>query len=188
MQRIVVLAISCAIVILATTLSGKASEGRSLKGMISEWQYPGSKINGASMSDGETVNSAGDRTLRSIKCKTVLTTSDSMRKVIDYYETKNKLTSGTVPPKDETTNSKGRSVTFHDDSDGRPLAVHIIVVNTEKASTAWPLHWFDRRCDSSGIEPQLHCFASTFTSPIAPLSALRGSATHDIVQPLDQCR
>lgn len=50
-----------------------AEEPKSLMGMIAEWQYPDSKINGASMGDAATMNNAGLRTLPSIQYKTVLT-------------------------------------------------------------------------------------------------------------------
>ena len=105
--------------------------------MISEWQYPDSKINGASMSDAATVNRSGERTVPSILCKTVLTTKDAMAEVIEYYETKLKQGSDSESAKRERTSESesGRSVVFHDDSQGRPLRIHIIIVNTEKAST-----------------------------------------------------
>lgn len=114
-----------------------AEEPLRLMPMIAEWQYPDSKINGASMSDAATVNRSGERTVPSILCKTVLTTKDPMAKVIEYYETKLKHggDSETAKQKGKSVGESGRSVMFHDDSQGRPLRIHIIVVNTEKSST-----------------------------------------------------
>lgn len=106
-------------------------------GMIAEWQYPDSKINGASMGDAATVNGNGERTLPSMQCKTVLTTADPMDKVIEYYESKLTPTADpeTAQPGTKPDDTSGRSVTFHDDSENRPVAIHVILVNTEKSST-----------------------------------------------------
>jgi hypothetical protein len=73
----------------------------------------------------------------SIQCKTVLTTADPMAKVIAYYETKLKpdADSKTATLDDKPATNSGRSVTFHDDSRNRPLAIHVILVNTDKSST-----------------------------------------------------
>jgi hypothetical protein len=132
---------TCALVSLLGLLAfaplGHTQEPPSLMTMIAQWQYPGSKIHGATMSDAATLNASGDRTVQSIQYKTVLTTKDSMPKVIEYYKTK--LMSGAGPktakPGDESAADSGRSVTFHDDSEGRPVAIHVILVNREKAST-----------------------------------------------------
>jgi hypothetical protein len=105
--------------------------------MIAQWQYPGSRINDASLGDAATVNRSGQRTVPSILYQTVLTTEDSMAKVIEYYKTKLKQGADAEPskPDEESTTGFGRSVMFHDDSQGRPLAIHIIIVNREKSST-----------------------------------------------------
>jgi len=112
-------------------------ESQSLMTMIAQWQYPDSKMNGATMSDAATLNGAGERTVQSIQYKTLLTTKDPMPKVIEYYKTKLMPTAGskTAKAQENTATDSGRSVTFHDDSEGRPVAIHIILVNTEKAST-----------------------------------------------------
>jgi len=127
---------------LLTTVVGAAvichaEEPLRLMPMIVEWQYPDSKINGASMSDAATVNRSGKRTVPSILCKTVLTTKDPMAKVIEYYETKLKQRGDSETAKQErkSESDSGRSVMFHDDSQGRPLRIHIIIVNTGKSST-----------------------------------------------------
>jgi len=105
--------------------------------MIAQWQYPGSKMNGATMSDAATLNGAGERTVQSIQYRTVLTTKDPMPKVIEYYKAKLIPSAGSKSAKleEKPTTNAGRSVTFHDDSEGRPVAIHVILVNTEKAST-----------------------------------------------------
>lgn len=114
-----------------------AQEPPSLLTMIAQWQYPDSKMNGAKLSDAATLNGAGDRTIQSILYKTVLTTKDPMPKVIEYYNTKLMPAAGseTAKPKEKSANESGRSVTFHADSEGRPVAIYVILVNTDKAST-----------------------------------------------------
>jgi hypothetical protein len=104
---------------------------------VAEWQYPGSKINGASMRDAATVNQSGARTVGSVFCKTVLTTNDPIAKVIEYYETKLKPGADpkTAKAEGKPGTDPGRSIMSHDDSQGRPLRIHIILVNTEKSST-----------------------------------------------------
>ena len=112
-------------------------ESPSLMTMIAQWQYPDSKINGATMSDAATLNGAGDRTVQSILYKTLLTTKDPMLKVVEYYKSKLMPPAGskTAKPQEKTAADSGRSVTMHEDSEGRPVAVQVILVNTEKAST-----------------------------------------------------
>lgn len=112
-----------------------AQEKHSLMALIAEWQYPNSKINGATMADGKTVDSDGNRTVQSIVCKTVLTTGDSVEKVIEYYKGKLAPEKKAEKPRGEQKDKAGRSVVFHDDSDGRPFAMHVIIVNTDSSST-----------------------------------------------------
>jgi len=116
---------------------GHTQEAPSLLTMIAQWQYPDSTMNGGTLGDAATLNGAGERTVPSILYKTVLTTQDPMPKVIEYY--KNKL----LPPAGSKADSadekavpaSGRSVMFQEDSEGRPVAIQVILVNTEKAST-----------------------------------------------------
>ena len=137
MFRTLKLGLALLVVGFANASLSHANEGKSLMGMIAEWQYPGSTMNGATMSDGETVNADGARTRPSIKCKTVLSTEDSINNVIEYYETK--LNPAAAPESDspdpKAAGGPGRSVSSHDDSENRPLAIHIIVVNTDNEST-----------------------------------------------------
>ena len=109
----------------------------SLMTLIAQWQYPDSKMNGATMSDAATLNGAGERTVQSIQYRTVLTTKDPLPKVLEYYKNKlmPKAGSKTAKPQEKAAPDSGRSVTWHDDSEGRPVAIHVILVNTEKAST-----------------------------------------------------
>ncbi len=83
------------------------------------------------------MNASGDRTQPSVQYRAVLTTKDPMAKVIAYYESKLKpvADSKTTKPDEQPAADSGQSVTSHDDSEGRPVAIHVICVNTEKAST-----------------------------------------------------
>ena len=137
MRRASTLACASLITVLANAAFCHAAEPLRLMPMIAEWQYPDSKFNGASMGDAATVNRSGERTVPSVLCKTVLTTKDPMAKVIEYYKTKLKqgTDSKTTKSDDKSGAESGRSVMFHDDSQGRPLGIHIIIVNTDKSST-----------------------------------------------------
>ena len=111
-----------------------ADEPLTLMGTISHWLYPESKMSGAVMSDAATVDSDGNRTVQSLVCKTTMTTNDSVEKVLAFY--KAKLTPNKKA--DAKTKAKlkdGRSVLISDDSQGRPLALHTILVNTPSTST-----------------------------------------------------
>ncbi len=137
MFRIPTLCLIAFLALLASAPLGHTQEPASLLTMISEWKYPDSKMSGASLGDAATMNGAGERTVQSVLYKTVLTTKDPMPKVIEYY--KNMLM---LPPGSKADNAEakavpasGRSVMFQDDSEGRPVAIHVILVNTEKAST-----------------------------------------------------
>ncbi len=112
-------------------------ESPTLMTMIAQWQYPGSKIHGAEMGDAATMNAAGERTVQSIQYKAVLTTKDPIAKVIAYYKDKLAPAARAKPsqPGEKPDADSGRSVTFHEDSKGRPLAIYMILVNTDKTST-----------------------------------------------------
>ena len=133
MQLIAAILLSAACVCIANQ-PATADESVTLMGTISQWRYPNSKLNGAEMSDAATVDSDGNRTVQSLVCKTTMTTDDSVEKVLEFY--KKKL----APDKnaDDQTKAKlkdGRSVLVSDDSDGRPFALHTILVNTSSTST-----------------------------------------------------
>jgi hypothetical protein len=106
-----------------TSPSARGDE-RSLLQTIAEWQYPGSALSGAQATDGATVDASGERTAPSVVFKTVMTTDAAVDTVLNYYRTK--LAKG---------NAAGRSVFFSDDSEGRPFALHTIIVNSINVST-----------------------------------------------------
>ncbi len=111
-----------------------ADEPVTLMGTISKWSYPKSKLNGAEMSDAATVDSDGKRTIQSFVCKTTMTTDDSVEKVLAFY--KSKLTRDkNADDKTKADLKDGRSVLVSDDSEGRPFALHTILVNTATTST-----------------------------------------------------
>jgi hypothetical protein len=119
------------LLICSSTTVGYADEGISLMSTLAEWQYPDSKFNGATMSDG------GNPTLQSIKCTAVLTTTDPVSEVIEFYTKKLDVSPDSESP---TTDAKptpaiARSVIVQDDSKDRPVAIHVIVVNQGKTST-----------------------------------------------------
>jgi hypothetical protein len=112
--------------------SGAAAIGDvTLLGTLEEWKYPGSNFGGASMSDG------GNPRLQSVKAQAILTTGDSVEKVVKFYSEK----LGTLPasgPRDAKADAKvadAKSVSIQDDSQGRPVKVQVIVVNRAETST-----------------------------------------------------
>ena len=104
--------------------------------VVTEWKYPDSKMNGATLSNAPTVNDAGEGTIPAIQYKAVLTTKDPMAKVIEYYKTKFPIPAQALSPQGAAPDARsGRSVTVIEDSDGRPVAVCVILVNTDDTST-----------------------------------------------------
>ena len=51
--------IGALIAIFACSIISQAQEPLTLMGRIADWRYPGSQINGATMSDAATINSKG---------------------------------------------------------------------------------------------------------------------------------
>jgi hypothetical protein len=135
MQRIIAPILVSLVCSSAPVRSSESAEQRSLLQTIAEWQYPGSALTGARATDGATVDSSGKRTMPSVVFKTVMTTEAPIEKVLDYYRTmlspKAKSDGGEPKPPDAT----GRSVFFSDDSDGRPFALHTVIINTSDTST-----------------------------------------------------
>jgi hypothetical protein len=123
--------------LLASTAMGQAQQQLSLLQSIAQWQYPGAKMKGgATMSDAGTTNSFGERTIQSVQCKAILTTEDAISEVVEYYKNKpTPVVSKASASEEKTTEASGRSVTFHEDSEGRPVAIHVILINTDKTST-----------------------------------------------------
>jgi hypothetical protein len=128
------------------------AEPQTLMTAIAEWQYPGSKINGASLSDGATIRPSGERTVVSAVYKTVLTTKDSMDAVVQYYNAKLKQAADAEPamPDGKRAATSGRSVTFHTDSEKRPVAIHIILVNTDTSSTTLVISRAEKESETNG--------------------------------------
>jgi hypothetical protein len=99
---------------------------------LEEWKYPDSILHGgASMSDG------GNRLLQSIKCRAILTTPDPIEKVVDFYSKKLITPPDVILPntKADELVPDGKSVSIQDDSQGRPLALKVIVVHKDDTST-----------------------------------------------------
>lgn len=112
--------------LLACSLHATAGEQQSLLQTIAEWRYPDSALTSTRASDGATVDAKGDRTVESTVSRTVMTTEASVEKVLEFYKAKLKVV---------TDDTSGRSVVFSDESDGRPFALHTVIVNTNDTST-----------------------------------------------------
>jgi hypothetical protein len=123
-----VLAIACNLGLAGDPPSNK---NVTLLGMLSEWQYPGSKFNGAESSDAAVSD------ISSIKSKAVLTTPDSPDKVVAFYRQKLHVDSAgkNLGGKDGERITTKRSVSIQDNSDGRPLKLYIIAINETGSST-----------------------------------------------------
>ena len=118
----------------ALSFAATDDEPVTLLGTIVKWQYPESKINGAEIADAATVDASGKRTVPSVVLKTTMTTKDSVEDVLKFYRTL--LTRDPkIDDKLGVQSDAGKSVTFNDESDGRPFAFHTIIVNTSTTST-----------------------------------------------------
>jgi hypothetical protein len=111
---------------------GRHAEPTTLLGTLEEWKYPGSK-----MPEGATMSGNGPYPpMQFVTCQTVLTTPDSMEKVVDFYSKKFK----SVPDKSSQSGKDvkigdAQSVVVQEDSKGRPVAVRVIAVNRAQTST-----------------------------------------------------
>ena len=111
-----------------------ADEPITLIGTIVRWRYPGSEIGKSEMSDAATRDPDGKRTVPSLVLKTTMKTGDSVEKVIAFYAD---LLART-PEKDERIGiggHAGASVVIGDESEGRELDFHTILVNSHNKST-----------------------------------------------------
>lgn len=119
----------------------KAKKQVTLLGTLEHWRYPDSVVSGASMFDGNTVNSKGDRTVVSIGCKAVLKTDAAVAEVVAYYKKKLQPTAKANDEGQKQANDdvrlepSGSSVTFSDYSEGRLVDLHTINVITKDQST-----------------------------------------------------
>jgi len=100
-------------------------------GMLSEWQYPGSKFNGLESSDAAVSD------ISSIKSKAVLTTPNSAEQVVAFYRQKLKVDSAgkNLDEKEGEGITTKRSVSIQDNSNGRALKLYIIAINETGSST-----------------------------------------------------
>jgi hypothetical protein len=121
-----------AVVAVSRTPARAAAPGTmSLMQVLSEWKYPDAAMpSGASMSD------AGAPGIPAARCQAVLTTPDSLDKVIAFYEEKMKAGGNTAADvAEERKGPRDQSVTVLDDSRGRPVAVRVIAINRRDSST-----------------------------------------------------
>ena len=125
----VALVTGCVLVVQAA-----AEEPVSLIGTVVKWRYPDAEIGPSSMSDAATVAADGNRTVPSSVLTTTMTTRDSVEKVVAFY--RELLTRNAVNDKRLGIDAAvGRSVLFSDESEGRPFALHTILVNSANSST-----------------------------------------------------
>ena len=76
------LALVCLCLVSADEAPSQQEKPLTLMGLLTEWQYPDAEFHGGRMSD------AGVTGIVSIKCKSVLSTSDPAEKVLAFYLTK----------------------------------------------------------------------------------------------------
>lgn len=118
---------------LSIPFGAKADEPVTLMGKVSPWMYPKASMDIAEMSDGATIDGDGNRTVASIVCKSTMKTKDPVEKVLAFYKAKLAPPKQTDAAKRALTN--GRSVVISDDSGGRDMSLHTILINTPKTST-----------------------------------------------------
>lgn len=110
---------------------GEKQERVTLLGILSQWQYPGSK-----MLDGATMQDGGNRALPSTFCHSVLTTPDSVEKVVAFYSEKPNATDKEKQAvRKALPATEGGCVLLQDDSRNRPMVVKVIVVNKAESTT-----------------------------------------------------
>ena len=124
-------ALFCAAVL---SITASADEPVTLIGTIVKWRYPDAEIGKSEMSDAATIDADGKRTVPSTVLKTTMVTGDSVDKVLAFYRdllTRNPTNDGKLGIGPQV----GRSVVFSDESDGRAIAFHTIMVNAANTST-----------------------------------------------------
>lgn len=111
-----------------------AKEPLALIGTIVKWRYPEAEISKSVMSDGGHMNSEGNRTVPSTILKTTMVTADSVDQVMEFYKD---LLSRTADNDARLgiDSEEGQSVIFNNESEGRSMALHTIIVNSARAST-----------------------------------------------------
>ncbi|KAA5541397.1 hypothetical protein FYK55_17670 [Roseiconus nitratireducens] len=115
-----------------------AAEPLTLMGTLQPWLYPKATMDGAEMSDAETIDVQGNRTRPSVRCKTIMKTPDGAEKVLEFYREKLKSQPDGKPVADDKLANwtGGRSVTYHEGEDDRSVKVYVILVNQENATTS----------------------------------------------------
>lgn len=108
-----------------------AKEQVTLMGMLLEWRYPESKFHGAETAD------AGVKGISSIKSKAILTTPDSVEKVMDFYQSKLKADAEgkNLDEKEGERITTDRSVLIQDVSGAGASKLYVIAINGTKSST-----------------------------------------------------
>lgn len=120
--------------VLAISLAASADEPVTLMGTIVKWRYPDAEIGESEMSDAATIDADGSRTVPSTVMKTTMVTPASVDDVLEFY--RGLLTRSAADEKKFGLGpTVGRSVVFSDESGGRPLKLHVILVNRENSST-----------------------------------------------------
>jgi hypothetical protein len=101
-----------------------------LLGMLLPWRYPDSKFNGAQVSD------AGVKDISASKSKAILTTPDSVEKVMDFYQKKLNVNAEgkNLGEKQGERITTDQSVLIQDAS-GDHSKLYVIAINETKQST-----------------------------------------------------
>ena len=102
-----------------------------LMGMLQEWTYPKSKFNGAQMSDAAVSD------ISAIKSKAILTTPDSVEKVMAFYCKKLNVDEKgkNLDEKEGGRITTDRSVLIQNVSGAPASNLYVIAVNSPKSST-----------------------------------------------------
>jgi hypothetical protein len=109
----------------------RSKGGITLLGSLEEWKYPGSK-----MPQGATMTGNGPYPpMQFVICRTVLTTPDSMEKVVDFYTKKFGIADKVGKAESRTADGEAQATFVQDDSKGRPVGVCVFTVVRAKSST-----------------------------------------------------
>ncbi len=102
-----------------------------LMGMLSEWMYPESKFHGAQSGDAAVSD------ISAIKSKAVLTTTDSVDKVMDFYRKKLNVDQDgkNLDEKEGERITTDRSVLIQNVSGDGQSSLFVIAINGPKSST-----------------------------------------------------
>jgi hypothetical protein len=100
-------------------------------GILSDWIYPGSEFKGAQSSDAAVTD------ISSIKSKALLTTTDSVGKVLDHYREKLNVDAegNNLTEKEGDRVTSDRSVLIQEVSGGSEPSLVVICINRKRSST-----------------------------------------------------